>query len=159
MKQIKSQIVIFYFVCAATLPVKAKTSPSDTFFTKASTDIQAKVLARGDLNNDKYEDAIVQEVSCGISCGVDIIIVLNERNKTARRLKGEDYFETYNSSGAGKTQLQRVEIKDGIISLIGKGFLDPNQENPYDVDFEIVTKTTYRLKKNKVIRLKSEKVK
>jgi hypothetical protein len=62
---------------------KGATSLSDEIFIKAVADPQAKVLVRGDLNSDGYEDAIVQVISCGVSCSVDLEAVLNNMNNSA----------------------------------------------------------------------------
>ncbi len=166
------------FLCASLLFVttsdamdyaKAKTAVGpkksvhmpDSFFTKAATnDPQAKVLARGDLNGDGYEDAIVQEVTCGASCRVDAIIVLNKKNIRVKRLDGVDYFAGFVADGALKTELTHVMIKNGIITLVGKGFENlSRQGDPTSWGENGLEKAQYRLIGNKVKLINIEKVK
>lgn len=121
----------------------------NSFYTKTSSDPQAKVLARGDLNGDGYEDAIVQEMKCAASCSIIPIIVLNEKNLRAKRLPGSDYFSGYNASGAQKTELKAVTIANGIITFVGNGFESPDQsEDP--LPWKTLVKAQYRLVGNKV---------
>ena len=95
---------------------------------------KAEVVARGDINNDGYEDAVVQTVSCGASCAFKLSVVFNQGNGTAKLYvpaNPDGAFEPiYNGSGASKSQLTNISIKDGIITLTGNGLdcLKPNTE-------------------------------
>jgi hypothetical protein len=97
---------------------------SDAVFIQATSDAQGKVLARGDINGDGYEDAIVQEMNCGASCGINLAVVLNDHNSKVTLFNPTKYanFEpAYSGSGAAKSELTNVSINDEIISLTGRG--------------------------------------
>jgi hypothetical protein len=103
---------------------KHKDSLSDSEFISVVDDPQAKVVARGDINNDGYEDAIVQDMHCGASCSIGLLVVFNQQNSSVKLFTPEKYetFEpAYMSSSAAKSQITSVSIKDGIISLTGYG--------------------------------------
>jgi hypothetical protein len=94
------------------------------FIAAGSKDPQAKVVARGDINGDGYEDAIVQEVHCEASCGIDLRVVFNDQNfgaKLFHSTKYETFEPAYMSSSAAKSEITNISIKNGIISLTGKG--------------------------------------
>ena len=96
---------------------------SDQIFIKATGDEHGKVMARGDVNGDDFEDAVVQEVHCGASCGVSLNIVLNDHDQSAavfKPTKGESFEPAYKSSSATKSEVTTVGINDGIISLTGE---------------------------------------
>lgn len=110
---------------ATTTDVKvvAKTILPDSAFLKdfIKYDSNAKIVARGDINSDGYEDAIVQVVSCGASCSIDLVAVLNLGNNKTEGIMNSDFGPAYVGSSAAKSNVTNVEIKNGIISLIGTG--------------------------------------
>ena len=120
-----------------TTPVADTKSPglSDAQFLEAALDKKGKILARGDINGDGFEDAIVESVHCGASCGVDLVVVFNENNISAKVFdpgQSENFAPSYVSSSAAKSEIESISIKNGIISLTGKGLActPPSSEEP-----------------------------
>lgn len=108
------------------------------------------ILARGDVNGDGYEDVLVEYLDCGASCAVNLQIVLNEGGKRAVLLKGKNYPDTfspaYESSSAAKSEITSASIKDGIISITGRGLecTPPNSEETCtEENWNIVKTVTY----------------
>jgi len=140
-----------------------KTSLTDAIFIATTEDSQGKVVARGDVNGDGFEDAIVQEVHCGASCSISLQLVLNDQNKTAKLVKDKNYPDTFSpafsASGADKSGVRNISIKNGIISLIGKG-LACNPFNSKDLCTEekwnVVKTATYRFDGTNIIQLSVE---
>lgn len=95
-------------------------SLTDEQFTKTSEDPEAKVLARGDINKDGFEDAIVAETFCGASCSVNLAVILNMDNKTTKTVD-EGRFEGYTAGTALQSDVQEITIQDGTISITGRG--------------------------------------
>lgn len=93
----------------------------EVFIKEATTDYNGKVVARGDVNGDGYEDAIVQGVTCGASCSINLYVVLNNKNTNTQLAVLGDGFTGYMPSSAVKSQLTNVTIQDGTISLTGYG--------------------------------------
>lgn len=97
----------------------------DTSFRLAVGDPNAKILAKGDVNGDGYEDAVVEEIHCGASCSISLQVVLNQRNINAKLLEDKNYPDTFSpayvSSSAAKSEVTSISIKNGVISLTGKG--------------------------------------
>ena len=122
----------------------------DNMFIAATTDADAQILARGDLNNDTFEDAIVAVAFCGASCSLTLNIVLNIENKATKTLDDVN-FQGYKSSSATKSDVSLVTIKDGIITLTGKG-LDCDDECTEE-KWNIEKTIQYRLEKEKVVRI------
>lgn len=100
-------------------PTQSK-SLTDEQFTKTSEDPEAKVLARGDINKDGFEDAIVAETFCGASCSVNLAVILNQDNKTTKSVEN-NYFEGYTAGTAMQSDIEKITIENGIISITGKG--------------------------------------
>ena len=95
-------------------------SLSDEAFIKTTSDPKGKVVARGDINGDGYEDAIVKGITCGASCSVNLEVILNNKNIDAKVL--EVSFEPgFKSSSAVKSNVTNVSIENEIISLTGYG--------------------------------------
>ncbi|KKR65385.1 MAG: hypothetical protein UU06_C0020G0012 [Parcubacteria group bacterium GW2011_GWB1_40_5] len=152
-----------------------KTEPVDTIATEKvqtltdadfinalgdSEALESKVVARGDVNQDGYEDALVQSMHCGASCGVDLLIVLNDKNTTAKVFEPTDYlgFEpAYRGSGAVKSDLSDITIKDGIISLTGTALGCP-EDFCDDENIGIVRRVTYKFDGQKIIQLSVEQL-
>ena len=106
---------------------------SDAQFMSAVGKDATKVRARGDINGDGYEDAIVEEIHCGASCGVGLDVVFNINNSSAKLFKPTQYanFEpAYRGSSAVKSNVTSITIKNGIISFTGYGLActNPNTE-------------------------------
>jgi len=122
----------------------------DNMFIAATQDADAKILAKGDLNNDTFEDAIVAVAFCGASCSLTLNVVLNIDNRSTETLDNVN-FEGYKSSSATKSDVSAVTIEDGIISLTGKG-LDCGEDCPEE-NWNIEKTLQYRLEGNKIVRL------
>lgn len=103
-------------------------------------------ITRGDINNDGYEDALVEEGHCGTSCGTSIYVVLNQKNGIGK-LIGVN-IDSLVSSGAGQTYIKSITIKDGVISVKANGFKDSTNWN------DLVTKN-FRFDGSKLIEIKS----
>ncbi len=113
-------------------------------------DDEGKVLARGDLNGDKFEDAIVAETFCGASCSVGLAVILNHENKSAKLVENT-HFDGYTAGTALQTDIQEVTIENGIISITGKGLdcgLDCVEER-----WNEVKTLKYQLHGNEIIQL------
>ncbi len=125
---------------------------SDDAFTKALLDTGGKVIARGDVNGDGYEDAITKVSTCGASCATDLNIVINNKNINAKVLD-VSFDPGFKSSSATKSDVTNISIKDGIISLAGYG-LDCggnlNQESDICTQekWSIVKTIKFKLKSN-----------
>ncbi len=123
-------VVIYYYFFtpkAKTLPPEvvapiAESLPDEEFI-KASDDAEGRVLARGDINGDGFEDAVVQEMHCGASCGVNLAVIFNDGKGGTRPLGSEysTFAPAFYGSSAVKSDVKEVSIKDGIISLTGNG--------------------------------------
>jgi len=113
---------------------------------------------QGDINSDGYEDAIVEEIHCGgASCSVGLQIVFNEKNSTARFFEPTPYqnFEpSYKGSSARKSELTSVTIKDGIISLTGKGLACGFQDIfCQDEEWHMIRTVNYKFDGKELIQL------
>jgi len=147
-------------VSSTTPVIKNKTSLSDSQFISAvsGTTDNSKVLARGDINQDGYEDAIVQQMSCGASCSFNLQVVLNISNQSTQVLKpqtGYAQFEpAYVGSSASKSEITSVTIKDGVISLTGKG-LACGFQNIYcqDEEWHKIRTVSYKFDGTKIIQI------
>jgi hypothetical protein len=131
------------------------------FIAVSSDDPQAKVVARGDINGDGYEDAIVQDFHCGASCSINLLVVFNEKNTSAKLFKpardeDETFGPSYMSSSAGKSVISNISIKNGIVTLTGKGLActPPNVEEPCTHEKWSMTRTvTYKFNGTDMIQL------
>lgn len=98
---------------------------TDKDFVMATTDAQAKVLARGDINNDSLDDAVVRVVACGASCSVLLEVVFAHKDSKPTMLKSSDNYAqfgpAYKGDTAVKSSITSVSIDKGIISLTGQG--------------------------------------
>ncbi len=141
-------------------------SLTDAQFTSVIVDDpQAKVLARGDVNMDGFEDAIVQEVHCGASCSISLQVVLNMQNKTAKLLKDKNYPDTFApafvGSSAAKSQVDNISIDaKGIISLTGNGLdclhftLKDDEDDPCTQEKWSIRRTaTYKFDGKNIVQL------
>lgn len=123
-------------------PAAAKTyTISDSAIFKAVADPQAKILAKGDINGDGYEDAIVQKVSCGASCGVALMAVIRNTDGTTRALGAA--FPLLVTSGAAKTEVKSVSIQNGIITITANGFKD--------IDWNVLTTKNFVFEGGKLV--------
>ncbi len=135
-----------------------KTILSDADFISV-VDPEGKVVARGDINNDGYEDAIVEQVNCGASCSVDLQIVFGDQNSVAKLFVPVEYgnFEpSYVGSSAVKSEITNISIKNGIISLTGKGLgCTPPETNKQCTQerWNLERTVTYRFNGREVVQL------
>ena len=163
-QKVEENVVIDDAVASSTIStttdtVENKNTLPDSEFTKTSKDPQAKILAKGDVNNDGYEDAVIQEVFCGASCAVQLKVVLNNKNINATLINDATFAPAYNSAGAAKSEVDSVSInKDGIITIVGKGlncvkeeFYDNNSCD--DEGWRIIRAVTYKYENGKTIQL------
>ncbi|MDB5204775.1 MAG: hypothetical protein JWP09_803 [Candidatus Taylorbacteria bacterium] len=136
------------------------TSLPDTSFKSAVGDLDANILARGDVNGDGYEDAVVQEIHCGASCSVSLQVVLNEGNVSAKLVKDKNYPDTFSpayvASSAIKSEVTSVSIKNGIISLTGKGLActTPSLEEACTEEkWNVIKTATYKFDGSNIVQL------
>ncbi len=137
------------------------TTISDTDFIEASDDPEGKVLARGDINGDGYEDALVQELHCGASCGVNLAVIFSDKDGKLTTLSSEySTFEpAFVGSSAAKSDVKEVSIKDGVISLTGNGLActPPGSEEPCTEDKWNVERTvTYKFNGTKIVQIETK---
>jgi hypothetical protein len=129
------------------------------FIAAGSDDPQAKVVARGDINGDGYEDAIVQEVHCGASCSIGLQVVFNDHNSSAKLFhstKYETFEPAYMSSSAAKSEITNISIKNGIISLTGMGLActTPGTEEACTQEkWNVVRTVTYKFNGTDIVQL------
>ena len=118
---------------------------------------QGKVIARGDINGDGYEDAIVEEMSCGASCSFNLNVIFNENNKYAKPLKPGSHanFEpAFLGSSAAKSEI--ISINNGIITIVGKGMActNPNIEEPCTKEkWDVVKTVKYKFDGNEIVQI------
>ena len=132
----------------------------DATFKATVDDPEAKILARGDINGDGFEDAIVREIHCGASCSISLQVVLNEKNITAKLLKDKNYPDTFSpaylASSAIKSEVTSVSIKNGVISLTGKGLAcaSPNSEDICTEEkWNVIKIATYKFDGSNIVQL------
>lgn len=150
-----------YFYLNQKNGIDAPESLSDTEFLAVVNNPQARVLVRGDINGDGYEDAIVEDIHCGASCGVELQIVFNENNGHARLFNSTtaNFGPAYVGFSAAKSNVTAIAIKDGIISLTGKGLActSPNaQEICTEEKWNIVRTVAYKFDGANIIQLSIE---
>lgn len=140
----------------------SKTSLPDSEFLKTflKDDPKAAIMARGDINMDGYEDVIVQEIHCGASCSVGLQVVLNDKNITASVLKDKNYPDTFSpafmSSSAAKSAIDKISIKNGIISLSGSGLAcgsSDSEEPCTQEEWSIVKTVQYKFDGKNIVQL------
>ncbi len=85
------------------------------------------IEAKGDINSDGYEDAVISRFYCGASCGNNLDVVINDRNGSAHKLDVQ--FPNWISSGAGQTGLKNMSINNGMISVTANGFEGDDRSN------------------------------
>ncbi len=125
-------------------------SLTDEQFTNISEDPEAKVLARGDINKDGFEDAIVAETFCGASCSVNLAVVLNQENKKTMIIEN-NRFEGYTAGTALQSDVQEVTIENGTISITGRG-LDCDYTCSEEI-WNVIKTLKYELIDNNIVRL------
>jgi len=90
-----------------------------TYEAKFPPDMRSNVvvnkIVKGDLNNDKKEDAFVWNTVCGASCGSEFSIVLNGSTSALRVLP-----PGFTTVGAGQTGVKGVTINLGVITITGE---------------------------------------
>ena len=101
-------------------------------------------VAKGDLNNNGYEDAVIADLWCAASCGTQFIVVLNNAsmfNKPEIDIP-EDFSriqsfeispEEIQTTGAGQVTIKKVEIKEGLIFIT---FEDKNNTKVYKYELD-----------------------
>lgn len=119
----------------------------------------AHVVARGDVDGDGYEDAIIQQVSCGASCGFSLQVAFNDSDESIRLLPQQaDYVQfepAFVGSSAAKSEVTNISIKDGIISLTGKGLAC---FNPRGDDTDICTEEEWNVVKTVMYKYDGVKI-
>ncbi len=132
------------------LATSTKVVLGDNMFVAATQDADATILAKGDLNGDKFDDAVMAVAFCGASCSLSLEVILNVENRSTRALDNVS-FDGYKSSSATKSDLDSVAIENGIITLTGKG-LDCEEDCTED-KWNIVKTIQYRLEGDTIVRL------
>ena len=135
------------------LATTTKVVLGDNMFVAATQDADATILAKGDLNGDKFDDAIMAVAFCGASCSLSLEVILNVENRSTKALDNVN-FDGYKSSSATKSDLSSVTIENGIITLTGKGLdcLEDCTEEKWNVEKTI----EYKLEGDKIVRLTTE---
>lgn len=132
-----------------------KTGLSDAVFLAAVGANATKVRARGDINGDGYEDAIVEEIHCGAGCSLDLEIVFNQKNTSAKLFNPPQYanFEpSYRGSSAIKSNVTDITIKNGIISFTGTALECPDSICD-EAHRNTVRTVTYKFDGTKIVQL------
>ena len=136
--QLSESKIVGYFGCSddspgSTSTIKMTRTENGTFGckTEATTEFITRIV-RGDLNGDGYEDAIVEEGHCGASCGIGLILIINQKNGEGALFSGD--FKSLVTSGAGQTGIQSISIENGTVSIAAYGFAGSKNPN------EVVTK-------------------
>lgn len=134
-------------------------SLSDEVFIQATEDPEGKVIAHGDVDGDGFQDAIVEEISCGASCSVSLAVVLNNNNSTTTLIQSSqgNFAPAYNGSGATKSSITNISIENGIISLTGNGLAckDDNQICT-EAEWNKVKTIEYRFENNEIVQITPE---
>lgn len=150
-KQKTTDVVVMDDMIATT--TEAKILP-DSEFLKVIDDEQGKVLARGDIDLDGTEDAIALDVQCGASCGVSLIVILNKNGKPEILHGDKSAFEpAFYGSSALKSDVPNITIKEGVISLTGKGLDCAPGPECNDQTWNIVKIVKYKYENGKIIQL------
>lgn len=104
------------------------------------------LIAHGDINNDGYDDAIVEQGQCGATCNISFFAVINQKNGTGKSagLVTTDLIE---SSGSHTTDIQKITINNGIITMTGQGFKGSS-------DWNVVATKTFRVQGNTLVEVK-----
>lgn len=93
---------------------------------KSGTYQTAKVLARGDLNNDGLQDAILETTYCDPNCSYNLDVVINSASGKAQHIMPNNNF--YAGNGL-RTTIKSASISNNIITLFGMNFLDDSEWN------------------------------
>jgi hypothetical protein len=99
---------------------------------------------RGDINSDGYEDAVIEDGSCGASCSSNRIVILNNKDGTAREIRNG--FDVIVPSSAAQSSIEKVSIDNGVISLTGYGFADVK-------DWHTLETAEYKLEEERLVRI------
>ena len=147
---LSDDVIASFFSCAEDKSdsngVKMSKGQNGSYGCKTSLTTQyITSITRGDINNDGYEDALVEEGHCGASCGTSIYAVLNQKNGIGK-LIGVN-IDTLVSSGASQTYVKSITIKDRVISITANGFGDSANWD------DLVTKN-FRFDGSKLIEIK-----
>lgn len=122
---------------------------TDVFYKTAVGNSATRVLAKGDINSDGYNDAVVEEMHCGASCSTSLQLVLNIKGEKAFLFKDKNYPDTFapafKASSVIKSEVNSVEIKNGRILLTGKGLACTSKPEDVctDVKWNLVKTATY----------------
>ncbi len=134
---------------------ESKNTLPDSAFLKdfIKDDDRAEVVARGDVNGDGYEDAIVRYFYCaGASCTVDLSLVFNLNNKSTEILMNSSFEPAYRASSAIKSNVTNITIKDGIISLTGTALECPDSICD-EAHRKIVRTVTYKYDGRSIVQI------
>ncbi|MES2623539.1 MAG: hypothetical protein V4576_04005 [Patescibacteria group bacterium] len=102
------------------LSMKKKESPKRLSYGKYQIfdghgEIDIVLTAKGDLNNDGFEDAIVQELWCAASCGKTFVAILNVGGKT----KAFDVTPPdITLAGYKQFSINEIDIQDGVVGIL-----------------------------------------
>lgn len=107
----------------------------DELFIKNFKDIygnegEPKIITKGDINKDGFEDAIIEASYCGASCSFSFYIVLNKGNNSFDLLEDSvsDFENGITFSSAIKSSIDNVKIENGIIYISGYGLDMPSDD-------------------------------
>jgi hypothetical protein len=81
---------------------------------------QIEIVAKGDINSDDLEDAVISVLTCGASCSLNYHYLLqNNDSEPAPLLTGDRYNSLYMSSSALRTSVTDIKIDDGKVIMTG----------------------------------------
>lgn len=93
---------------------------------KTTTYQTARVLARGDLNNDGLQDAVLETAYCDPNCSYNLDVVINSASGKATLVMPNNNF--YAGNGL-RTTIKSASISNNMINFVGMNFLDNSEWN------------------------------
>ena len=143
---------------ATTTEVKAVNSNilPDSEYLRVIDNPNVKILAKGDIDLDGTEDAILSDIQCGASCGTSLLVVFNKNGKP-ELLTGPtaNFAPAFYGSSAAKSAIPNITIKNGIITLTGQGLDCMNNDGS---DFDHCTEEKWNIRKSVTYKFDGKKV-
>jgi hypothetical protein len=146
---------------ATTTEVKSvnKNTLPDSEYLRVIDNPNVKILAKGDIDLDGTEDAILADIQCGASCGTSLLVVFN-KNGRPQLLTGPtaSFAPAFYGSSAAKSAVSDITIKNGIITLTGLG-LDCMNSGSNEGDYcteekwNILKSVTYKFDGKDIVQL------
>lgn len=73
------------------------------------------LITKGDLNGDRFQDAIIWSTGCGASCGSIFTIIINKNGDLSDVFNVDP--EGFVTGGAAQYAVKNISIENGIISI------------------------------------------